>query len=125
MRTRFLEIEGRCLIFAVLVLVGIAIEASSAPAPQPAPKTFKFSMDNQAWSAVFAWLTEETGKPVVKTYCPTGTFTFHGAPDKEYTISEIIGIINEALAEIPVRLMLVQHGRSFAIYYRDEIIGGR
>jgi hypothetical protein len=112
------------------VLVIPLIHARSAPVPKPAPvekketpKTVKFAKKEQPWTDVFAWLAETTGKPV-NGKGPTGTFTLPEEADKEYTIPEVIDVINEALlGQNPKEIYYLLNGeRSFAIVPADEKI---
>jgi hypothetical protein len=98
-----------CLYFVLasgLSLAGFANGMTSAQEPKPdkpeqkgAPKekTVKLPMDSEPWKAVFDWLAETTGKPVNRDFYPAGTFTFIGPASKEYTIQEVIDIINDTM----------------------------
>src|SRR5262249_55361139 len=65
--------------------------------PASADKTFKFSMSSKPWSQVFEWLADHSGLPVLADSKPTGTFTFTSPKDKQYTLAEILDVINEGL----------------------------
>jgi hypothetical protein len=83
----------------LLVAVGLAPSVAAAPAPLPKeePK-FEFRMVNAPWREVFKWLINSTEVPVCTTFMPTGTFTFVGQMGATYTTSQIVDIINQALA---------------------------
>jgi hypothetical protein len=83
-------------------------------------KTVKVAFDNTPWRKVFEWLTELTGKPVITNFQPTGPLTFQGPPGKEYTIPEVIDIINEGL--LPYKFQMIQRPRSFSLVPADEKI---
>src|SRR5262249_54540842 len=63
---------------------------------EPKIKRYPFEAAERPWSRVFDWLTEITGKPLITTNKPTGSFSFKGPANKEYTLGEIIDIINDA-----------------------------
>jgi hypothetical protein len=117
----------------LLILGGLAVGTSSGqPAKPEKPdkkeevkqKTVKFSFDGKAWRAVFEWLAETTGKPIVTNFYPTGTFTFIGPANKEYTIPQVIDILNEALLSNSQtnKYYLINRERSFTIIPADEKI---
>src|SRR5947209_3434495 len=62
-------------------------EPTAKPADKPAEKveTYEFVMRDKPWGAVFEWLTDNTGIPVVSNYKPQGTFNFIGPKGKKYT----------------------------------------
>jgi hypothetical protein len=104
-------------------------ETGAAPAPKPILpkvgeplKTVKVEFVNTPWRKVFQWLTDETGKPVISVYTPTGTFTYVGPPNKEYTISEVVDILNEGLLNMSrtQQYILIQRPRSFTLIPADE-----
>src|SRR2546423_1621349 len=107
-------------------------EKSTAAAPAaPAASTekkqprFAFEMRNKPWSAVFEWLSDRTGLPFISGISPPpGTFSFinpriNGVP-KEYTIGEIIDIINDGL--LTHKYILLRRPTSFTIVPADEKI---
>ena len=79
-------------------------------------------MDGKPWQAVFTWLTDETGKPVITVYKPTGSLTFIGPANKEYTMPEVIDIINEGLLSNSQtqKYYLINRERSFTLIPADE-----
>src|SRR5436190_6744727 len=48
----------------------------SEPAPKLPAKKLEFSMSEKPWNLVFAWLSEQTNKPLITAYKPAGSFTF-------------------------------------------------
>ncbi len=134
MQARSTSSGGRFFLPAVLLLLGgLAVGTSSGqPAKPDKPdkkeeakeKTVKFAFDGKAWRAVFEWLAETTGKPVVTNFYPTGTFTFIGPANKEYTIPQVIDILNEALLSNSQtnKYYLINRERSFTLVPADERI---
>ena len=49
---------------------------------------------NAYWRDVFRWLAAEKGVPVIRTFMPTGTFTFLPDEGKRYTEREFLAIVN-------------------------------
>jgi hypothetical protein len=97
------------------------------PAPPKGPgrlpgKAISIEFRDRPWSAVFTWLSEQTGLPVVTQFKPTGTFTFIPPnPEKRYTMPEIIDILNEALmARQNDRYLLIRRESSFYLQPADE-----
>ena len=90
--------------------------------PGSMDKTVKFAMDGKAWKTVFSWLVDETGKPVISVYIPTGSLTFVGPANKSYTIPEVIDIINEGLLSNSQtqKFYLINRERSFTLIPADE-----
>ena len=87
-------------------------------------KTVKFAMRDKTWREVFEWLAKATGKPVVTSVYPQGKFTFAGPADKEYTIPEVVDIINAALMSNrrTDKYYFINRERSFTIIPPDEKI---
>ena len=85
--------------------------------PQEAP-TYAFEVRDKPWAAVFEWLSQTTGKPVIYPTKPTGTFQFVPPAQKKYTLSEIIDFLNEALAT--QRLLLIRKDQSFLLISTQE-----
>jgi type II secretion system protein D len=107
------------------LLVVPALRAEPDPAPPgkenaSRPKTVAFEMRDKPWSSVLEWLSDQTGLPVITSYKPTGTFSFIDPKKKEYTIPEIIDILNEGLLE--KKFVLIRRERSFTIVPADEKI---
>jgi RNA polymerase sigma factor (sigma-70 family) len=99
-----------------------------APAPKPGEKQYYFAMDNKPWGEVFQWLSEQTGLAYVSSIRPTGTFTFVpprvSGGVKEYTIPEILDILNEALESYgaPQKFVLIRRDRTLLLLPADEKI---
>jgi len=123
-------------IAALVVLTGVVATAKPQPpsTPPAAPATpgtaapqekkVRFEFRDKRWAEVLEWLTEQTGLNVISNNKPAGTFTFiapkvNGQP-REYTIPEVIDIINEALVQ--QKFMLIRREASFTIVLADEVI---
>ncbi len=106
MHERSASARGRFFLPGVLLILGgFAVGTCHGQPGKPEPKeelkekTVKFSMEGKPWSAVFQWLADTTGKPVIADEFPRGTFTFIGPRKKEYTIPQVIDILNNALVD--------------------------
>jgi type II secretory pathway component GspD/PulD (secretin) len=93
-------------------------------APGGAVKRFTFAISAKPWREVFKWLTDVSGKPVISSAFPTGTCTIETPPGKQYTLPEIIDLINEALlsGSATQKYLLINRERSFALVPADEKI---
>src|SRR5262249_21216282 len=80
-------------------------------------KKVKFEMRDKPWSQVFEWLSDQTGLPVMWSNDNklTGTFTFipPGNGRKEYTIPQVIDILNQSLEQ--QRHLLLRRGANFFV----------
>jgi RNA polymerase sigma factor (sigma-70 family) len=99
-----------------------------APAPKPGEKQYYFAMDNKPWGEVLQWLSEQTGLACVSASKPTGAFTFvpprvNGSL-KEYTIPEILDILNEALQAngTAQKFVLLRRDRTILLLPAEEKI---
>jgi type II secretory pathway component GspD/PulD (secretin) len=86
----------------------------------PGNKKIAFSMDSKPWSGVFKWITDQTGKPVVSTFRPTGSFSFISPVGATYEIAEVIDIINEGL--LAQKFYLLDNERNWLVVPADEKI---
>jgi type II secretory pathway component GspD/PulD (secretin) len=91
----------------------------AAPA-RPADKKVFFEMRDKPWSQVLEWLSDITNLPVLTNYRPTGTFTFlpPGRGPKEYTLAQVIDILNEGL--LHQKYLLIRRAASFTLVPADE-----
>jgi type II secretory pathway component GspD/PulD (secretin) len=106
---------GETLTSAFVVQVS-RVQAS----PKKAAKLIRFDFDKSPWKTVFAWLGEQTGKEVIRTSEPRGTFTFRGDKKKMYTIGEVVDLLNEAMLAGTQKYLLIQRERNFIIVPADE-----
>jgi len=88
--------------------------------PRPEGKKIAFSMDSKPWKGVFEWVSSQTGKPVINTTKPTGTFTFTCPPGATYELPEVIDIINEAL--LAQKFYLLDSEKNWIVVPADEKI---
>jgi hypothetical protein len=112
-----------CSPFAVGVLAAAQPPQIGVPETKPpAPTSYAFAFDNARWFNVLEWFSEITQTPLCCPFRPAGTFTFvparAGRGDRRYTLTEIIDIINEAMAR--QRFVLVRRQALFSIYANDE-----
>lgn len=100
-------------------------EASS----QQTDKSIAFEMRDKPWigdkGSVLEWLSDQTGMPVsISSAKPTGTLTFINprtdGPPKQYSLAEVIDILNGEL--LKQKLILVRRARTFSIEPADEKI---
>jgi hypothetical protein len=93
------------LTLASLALLVPSRRASAGPSEwpsgrmvlEPAEKRYAFTMQNKPWGNVFTWFTDLTGLPVRSSYKLSGTCRFTSPAKKQYTVPEIVDIINEGL----------------------------
>jgi len=119
--------RARFLTLTVLLLTLLATAAHSAPLVEKKrerPKTVKVSFVSASWHKVFAWLFEQTGKPI-RSCTPNGRFTLAGPADREYTLAEVIAQINETLASQPDQFILIEREDSFSLFPRRLVVGGQ
>jgi len=102
---------------------------AKTPEPKAPEKRVSFEMRDKPWMQVFEWLTDQTGLPVVSQYKPSGSFTFispRGADKlpRNYTIPEIIDILNEGLLAGPEtqQYVLIRRQQSFTLVPANEEI---
>ncbi len=80
---------------------------------RPEGKKIAFAMDGKPWPAVFKWLADQTGVPVITSGKPVGAFTFTPPAGMTFTLGEVIDIINEGL--LPQKIHLVNRGRNYVV----------
>lgn len=97
--------------------------ADKPAAPKPgAQKTFSFEMRDQPWDKVLEWLGNNTGVPVVSPYKPQNTLNFFGTLKKpQYTIPEIIDLLNDALlSQSTQKLLIIRRPTSILVVLADD-----
>jgi type II secretory pathway component GspD/PulD (secretin) len=87
---------------------------------RPEGKKIAFAMDSKPWKGVFEWISAQTGKPVINTTKPTGTFSFTSTPGATYELGEVIDIINEAL--LAQKFYLLDSEKNWIVIPADEKI---
>jgi type II secretory pathway component GspD/PulD (secretin) len=124
LRTEVTVLPGQPTVLAVTPNGALVVQIGGRK-PSPQGKRFSFEMRNKPWKDVLTWLTEVTGKPVITTFKPTGSFTFVGPPKKTYSIPEIIDSLNEGLLNsMTQKYCLIHRERSFTLVPADEKIDG-
>jgi RNA polymerase sigma-70 factor (ECF subfamily) len=81
----------------LIVLERAGVGRTTAAKPAAEEKRYTFEMRNKPWQDVTEWFADVSGLRYTGKETPPGTFTFNGPKDKQYTIPEIVDIINEAL----------------------------
>ena len=103
-----------------------AVVKDQAKVAQPPLKTYAFQYTNAPWAEVLEFLSKITDLPFIGAIRPTGSFTFISTlkgtdgKAKQYTVPEIIDIINESL--LPQKFMIVRRMASITILAADEPI---
>jgi type II secretory pathway component GspD/PulD (secretin) len=85
-----------------------------------AEKAFALEFRNAPWKQVLAWLSDQTGLPVVASTTPTGAFTYQPPQGRRYTVPQIIDVVNEALAN--QKYLLIRRPNSLVLVPADERI---
>jgi type II secretion system protein D len=75
---------------------------------------------NAHWDDVLEWFAKESGLTPILTVRPTGSVTLQPPKDRQFTIGEVVDLINEAL--IQQRFILIRRQISFYIHPSDEKI---
>jgi type II secretory pathway component GspD/PulD (secretin) len=101
--------------------------AQEKKAQKPSEKRLAFSANDMPWGKVLKWLSDQTGLPVITQSIPQGTFNFIApkTPDgkaREYTIPQVIDILNRALLAGPPtqRYRIIREEDAFLLYPADE-----
>ena len=101
---------------------GATVEPAKPAEKKPPEKMISFEMRDKPWGQVLEWFSDQSSLPFIGNIKPTGTFTFiapRGAP-KQYTIPQIIDILNEAL--LNQKYVLIRRTASFTLMPADEKI---
>ncbi len=104
----------------------ITLERTAAVAKAPEEKRYTLAMDKKPWKDVIEWFADVSGLRYTGKETPAGTFTFTPAKGKQYTIPEIVDILNEALlADKKTPYLLVRRPRqppagTFALVPADQ-----
>ena len=93
---------------------------AAAPAKKADEPNLVFEMRDKPWAAVFEWLNEHSGLPVIYSNKPQGTFNFVPPKDKKYSIPEIIDALNEGL--LVHNFLLIRRDQSFLLVPATERI---
>jgi type II secretory pathway component GspD/PulD (secretin) len=93
------------------------------PADRPAPSSERkitVNFKNAHWDDVLEWFAKESGLTPILTVRPTGSVTLQPPKDRQYTLGEVVDLLNEAL--IQQRFILIRRQVSFYIHPSDEKI---
>lgn len=115
-----------CLVTALLFASTVLAEAAdpvklAGPTGQNAAaplRKLSFEMRDKPWNSVLEWLADQTGLHLISNTTPTGTFTFINGGNRQYTVPEIIDILNEEL--LAQKLVLIRHDSWFTILTANE-----
>ena len=101
-----------------------ADKPAEKPADKPREKKYAFAFDNKPWRNVIDWFADLSGLAFSGSFKPTGTFTFAPPKGKEYTIAEIVDVLNEALLgnKESGKYILVRRTQTFSLIPADEKI---
>jgi hypothetical protein len=112
--------------FVVQLLPALPIPKPAEKPAKPAPpakqpeKTYSIECRHWPWNQVLEWLNDQTGMPVTPVEARlAGTFTFIPPRGKQYTLAEIIDILNESLMQ--QKHILIRRERQFTILPADQI----
>jgi RNA polymerase sigma-70 factor (ECF subfamily) len=101
----------------------ITLERAAAVTKAPEEKRYVFEMKDKPWKEVIEWFADVSGLRFTGKEMPPGTLTFARPKDKQYTIPEIVDIINEALlADKKTPYHLVRRAQTFTLVPADEKI---
>jgi type II secretory pathway component GspD/PulD (secretin) len=112
-----------------MVVVGTATTENTTSAfvvqvagklPPPPGKKAAFAIPEKPWKAVFEWLSDHSGLPVVANDIPTGTCSIVPMGDKPAKLADIIDLLNEVL--IQKQFLLIRGERSIKLVPADERI---
>jgi type II secretory pathway component GspD/PulD (secretin) len=105
------------------------VKKPETPKVKLSEKRVAFSASDMPWAKVLKWLSDQTEMPVISPFIPTGTFNFIAPKTKdgkarEYTIPEVIDILNRALLAGPStqKYLIIREEGAFVVYPADESI---
>jgi hypothetical protein len=117
--TRF-RLVTRAITWSILALLFVTSVVTAQPEPPP-EKKYKLEFRRKPWRQVLEWLADESdlaydgGSPALG-----GTLSFVDPADREYTLGQVIDILNEGLARY--RYMILRRRESFTLIPSDEPI---
>ena len=112
--------SGRIAVAVLAAAVGLTRPAAAQPPdkPEPKEKTVSFVFEDKPWPQVLDWFAKESGLLLVTTTKPTGSLTLKS--DRQYTIPEVIDLLNDALSQ--QKFILIRREQSFSVFPADEKI---
>src|SRR5262245_53666829 len=103
---------------SALLLLLLTSASFAAPAPPPKERRARAAEKAQEvtvlelkefrdvpWSEVFKLLTDQTGKEIVTTFKPTGTFTFLPGDRQRCGVAEFVALLNIELSRRDLQLV--------------------
>lgn len=107
------------ILTAVVVLTRpVAAQPPDKPEKVEKEKTVSFIFEDKPWPQVLDWFAKESGLLLVTTTKPTGSLTLKS--DRQYTIPEVIDLLNDALSQ--QKFILIRREQSFSVFPADEKI---
>src|SRR5262245_22681250 len=97
---------------------------SKTDTPKSEKALYHFEMRQKPWREVLEWLADRTQLAFIGVHIPTGTFTFVPPKGKQYTIGQIIDIVNEGLltTDNTQKYILIRREHSFTLVPASEAI---
>ena len=83
-------------------------------------KKLTINFDNKPWNDIFEWFSRESGLVWIGAIKVPGSFTLRADPSRQFTIAEVIDLLNEQL--LAKKFLLVRRGLTFTILPSDEKI---
>ena len=113
---------GSWFLLALVVAWGLLPDRATAVVRERAGGNELSQLDGQPLRKVFDWLVDQTGVPLVCSFCPTGTFTYRGPKHAQLSIPEAIDIINDSLSQLGSDFLLIRSDDRFTFIPIDEPI---
>ena len=105
----------------IIIYDGTPKQANESGAAKPSEKTFTFPVDERPWTQVIEWFTDQTDLAYVGGGAVLGgKFKYTGLQNKQYTLTEVVDILNEALQSQRQPYLLIRGSRSFRLIPGDE-----
>ncbi len=97
---------------------------SKTDTPKSDKDTYHFEMRQKPWREVLEWLADRTQLAFIGVHIPTGTFTFIPTKGKQFTVPQIIDVINEGLltTDNTQKYILIRREHSFTLVPASEAI---
>jgi len=89
-------------------------------APPKPEKTYSVRFENAKWADVVNWIQKETGLIYAGREMPKGGITIKPAGNKQFTLAEVVDLLNEALET--EHFQLIRRQQTFTLWPADEKI---
>jgi len=86
--------------------------------PKPEAKRYSVRFEKTPWKDVLKWYAEVSGLQFVGDSVPAGTLTLMPARDQQFTRTEVIDLLNEAL--MPQKFILIRRETTLVLHPADE-----